>query len=155
MAFAPGSPVAGAAVSGFTSPTYTLTTDTAPSMNGKQYAVTALGGTQAGVETHTVSKPFTVSFFKPASLKVLPAANPLTGVIKNIPMNTYKLITRKGAVPAANQVPQVLRVTTVIEVLAGTETYEPEDVKAMLSAHAGVLWSQASGIADTVVTGII
>jgi hypothetical protein len=155
MSFAPGSPLTGAAVSGLTSPTYTLTTDTAPNVNGKQYAITALGGTQTGVETHSVSKPFTLTFFRPAVLRVLPQANPVTGVIKNVPVNTYKLITRKGAVPAVNQAPMTARITTIIEVPAGTDTYETEDLKAMISAHFGAGWSQASGIADSVLTGII
>lgn len=155
MAFAPASPVTGATVTGLTTPTYTLTTDVAPNINGKQYAVTALGGTQTGVDINTVSKPFSISFFRPSVLKTLPQANPVTGVIKNVPMNTYKLITRKGALPAANQVPMTARVTTVIEVPAGADTYEPEEIRAMLSAHFGVGWAQASGIADTVVSGVI
>lgn len=155
MAFAPASPVTGAAVTGLTTPTYTLTTDVAPNINGKQYAVTALGGTQTNVDINTVSKPFSISFFRPAVLKTLPQANPVTGVIKNVPMNTYKLITRKGALPAANQVPMVARITTTIEVPAGSDTYEPEELRAMLSAHFGVGWAQASGIADTVVSGVI
>lgn len=155
MAFAPSSPVTGATVTGLTSPTYTLTTDVAPNINGKQYAISALGGTQTSVDVNTVSKPFSISFFRPAVLKTLPQANPVTGVIKNVPMNTYKLITRKGASPAANQNPIVARVTTTIEVPAGSDTYEPEELRAMLSAHFGVGWAQASGIADTVVSGVI
>lgn len=153
--FNPSSPITGAAVSGLTSPTYTLTADIAPSPNGKQYAITALGGTQAGVDTHTISKPFTLSFFRPVQLRTLPSANPVTGVIKSIPTNTYKLITRKGGVPAVNQVPHVMRITTSIEVFAGIDTYEPEDIKAMLSLHFGAGFNQASGIADTVLSGII
>ncbi len=155
MSFAPASPVTGAAITGFTSPTYTLTTDVAPSINGKQYAVSALGGTQTGVDVNSVSKPFTLSFFRPAVLKVLPSPNPVTGIVKNIPTNTYKMITRKGANPAANQNTMVARITTIIDVPAGCDTYEPEDIKAMLSLHAGALSAQASGIADTVLTGVI
>lgn len=149
------SPVVGAAVAGFTSPTYTLTSDTAPSQNGKQYAITALGGTQTGVEAHSVSKPFTSTFFRPATIRTLPAANPLTGVIKDIPVNAYALVTRKGANPAAGQVAQVMRITTKIEVQSGSETYEPEDVNAMLSAHFGILWGNTQQIADAVKTGVI
>lgn len=155
MSFNPSTPVTGSAVPGFTSPTYTLTTDVAPNINGKQYAITALGGTQANVEVHSVSKPFTLAFFRPPQLRTLPGANPVTGVIKNVPVNTYKLITRKGALPASNQVAQTCRITTIIEVFSGTETYEPEDVKAMISAHFGAGHANASGIADTVVTGIL
>jgi len=153
--FSPASPATGAAVSGFTSPTYTLTSDIAPSINGKQYAITALGGTQTGVDVNTVSKPFTISFFRPAQLRSMPAANPVTGVVKNIPNNTYKLITRKGVVPGANQNPLNLVITTTIDVPAGSDTYEPEDIKAAISAHFGVGWAQASGIADTLLSGVM
>lgn len=155
MSFAPASPVTGAAQTGFTSPTYTLTTDVAPNINGKQYAVTAVGGTQTGVDVNTVSKPFSTTFFRPAVLRTLPQANPVTGVIKNVPMNTYKLITRKGVLPAANQNPMMARITTIIEVPAGSDTYEPEDLKAALSVHFGIGYAQAAGIGDTIISGII
>jgi hypothetical protein len=155
MSFAPSSPVTGATVSGLTSPTYTLTTDVAPNINGKQYAITALGGTQTGVDVNTVSKPFSLSFFRPAVLRTLPQANPVTGIIKNVPVNTYKLITRKGALPSANQVAMTARITTTIEVPAGTDTYEPEEIRAMISAHFGAGWATASGISDTVLSGVI
>lgn len=155
MAFNPTSPVTGATVTGLTSPTYTLTLDLAPSPNGKQYAVSTLGGTQAGVDVNTVSKPFTSTFFRPAVLRSLPAASPVTGVVKSVPVNTYKLVSRKGVQPSANQVAQVARITTTFEIPAGTETYEPEDLRALISHHVGLLNQQAAGIADTVVTGVM
>lgn len=155
MSFAPASPITGATVTGLTTPTYTHVTDVAPNINGKQFAVTTLGGTQTGVEVNTVSKPFTISFFRPPVLRTLPQANPVTGVIKNVPVNTYKLITRKGVVPAVNQVALVARITTTIDIPAGADTYEPEDVRAMISAHFGVGWAQADGISQTVLSGVI
>lgn len=155
MSFSPSSPITGAAVTGLTNPTYTIAADVAPNINGKQYAVTALGGTQTGVDVNTVSKPFSVTFFRPAVLRVLPQANPVTGVVKNVPMNTYKLITRKGVQPAANQANMTARITTIIEVPAGSDTYEPEDIRAMISSHFGTGWSQASGISETVLTGVL
>lgn len=154
MAFSPSSPVTGATVSGLTSPTYTLTADQAPNINGKQYAVTALGGTQTNVDYTSVSRPFTHTFFKPAVLRTLPQPNPVTGVIKNVPMNTYKLVSRKGVAPAANQNSMVARITTIIEVPAGADVYEPEDLRALVSSHFGLGSQQASGIADTMITGI-
>jgi len=155
MSFAPASPVTGAVVTGLTSPTYTLAADVAPNINGKQYAISGLGGTQTGVDVNSVSKPFTLTFFRPPQLRTLPAPNPITGVIKNVPVNTYKLITRKGASPAANQSPQVATITTTIQVPAGTDTYEPEELNAMISLHAGCLTAQTDGIATTVRTGVM
>lgn len=155
MSFAPASPITGATVTGLTTPTYTIVADVAPNINGKQYAVSALGGTQTGVDFNTVSKPFTMTFFRPPQLRTLPQANPVTGIVKNVPINVYKLITRKGAVPAVNQIALTARITTVIEVPAGTDTYEPEELAAMISAHAGAMWNQADGIFTTVKTGVI
>jgi hypothetical protein len=117
--------------------------------------VSAIGGTQANVELHSVSKPFTISAFRPVQLKTLPMANPLTGVIKNIPLNVYKVITRKGAVPSVNQPALVPRITTTLEIPAGTDTYEPEDLRALISLHIGALSQQSNGIADLVVSGIL
>jgi hypothetical protein len=155
MSFVPSSPISGTAQTGFTSPTYTFVVDTPPSPNGKQYAITAVGGTQANVDVHTVSKPFTFTMFRPAQLKALPAANPITGVIKSVPKNSYKLVTRKGAMPGTNQVPLIVNVTTTIDVFAGQDTFEPEDVRAALSAHFGVLSANSSGIGDLVINGVL
>lgn len=155
MSFAPSSPITGATVTGLTSPTYTIVADTAPSINGKQYAITALGGTQTGVDVNSVSKPFTTTFFRPMALKILGAVNPVTGVIKAVPVNSYKLITRKGAVPYANQQVAVARITTTIDVPSGTDTYEPEEIRAMLSAHIGTLNQTSDGIASTILTGVL
>jgi len=149
------SPITGAAQTGFTSPTYTVTTDTPPSVNGKQVAVTALGGTQSGVDTHSVSKPFTCTVTRPSVLKVLPQVNPTTGVIKNIPINTYKAITRKGVIPAVNQMAMVAKVTSIIDIPAGSDTYEPANIRAMLSAHIGLLTQISASLGDTVVTGLL
>jgi hypothetical protein len=70
MAYSPTSPVTGAAQTGLTSPTYTLSTDVAPSINGKQHAITALGGTQTGVNSHSVAAPFTCTFVRPQPLNL-------------------------------------------------------------------------------------
>lgn len=155
MSWAPVSPVVGASVTGLASPTYTILTDVAPNINGKQYAVSALGGTQTNVEVNSVSKPFTLAFFRPPVLRTLPQANPVTGVIKNVPLNVYKQVVRKGAAPAANQSIMVPRCTIVFEVPAGTDTYEPEDLRAMVSLSAGLFWAQADGIAQTLLTGVL
>lgn len=155
MAFSPTSPVTGSTVTAFTSPTYTLVQDTAPNANSKQYAVSALGGTQTGVDINAVSKPFTIAMFRPVVLRPLPQANVSTGVVPNIPVNTYSILTRKGSVPAANQVPQVIKIKTVFEVPAGCDAYEPEELKAAFSCHVGILWGNSAAIQDVLLTGVL
>lgn len=155
MSFSLSSPVTGTAQTGLTSPTYTVVADTAPDANGKQYAVTALGGTQTGVEVHSVASPFTITFWRPKILRVLGNPNPVTGVISNVAVNTYKLITRKGVVPLAGQPAKTMVVTTAIDVPAGSDSANPEDIRAALSAHIGSLSQVSAGIGDTAINGVL
>jgi len=155
MTIAVTSPITGTAQTGLTTPTYTLTTDTAPSINGKQWAVTALGGTQTGVTVHSVAAPFTVSCFRPAVFKALGKPNPVTGLISNVPKNQYKVITRKGVLPLAGQPYQNAQITTLIDVPAGSDLADAANIRAALSAHIGALSQQSAGIGDTGVSGII
>lgn len=155
MAFAPTSPVTGAAQTGLTTPTYTLSVDTAPDSNGKQYAVTALGGTQTGAIAHSVAAPFTTTFFRPKVLKTLSPVDPVTGVLKAVPRNTYKLISRKGVLPLAGQAYQTMQVWTVIEVPAGADTVDAANVRAALSCHIGLLNQVSAGIGDTALNGVM
>jgi hypothetical protein len=123
MSISVTSPITGGAATGFTSPTYTVVPDTAPPGNpGKQVAVTALGGTQAGVTTHSVASPFTINFTRPGTLRVLGSPNPVTGVVATVPVNTYKCITRKGVLPLTGQPFKVMNSTYQVDVPAGACT---------------------------------
>lgn len=148
------SPITGSAQTGLTSPTYTLTLDTPPSSAAKQNAVTALGGTQTGVDAHSVARPFTVTVARPSVLKVLSPLNP-NGQLKNVPRNVYKIITRKGVTPLAGQPAIVATVTTEISIPAGSDLADAANLRAMLSAHIGTLSQQSAGIGDTAVSGLI
>lgn len=147
--------ITGAAQTGFTSPTYTVTADTAPDSNGKQWAISALGGTQANVDVHAGSKPFTVTFYKPKSFRSLGQPNPVTGVVANVPNNQFGLIVRKGVVPLAGQPSRVAVMRVTWDIPAGSDTAEPEDIRALVSAGVGALSQLASGIGDTLVTNIM
>lgn len=155
MAFSPTSPVTGAAQTGLTSPTYTLSADVAPDVNGKQYAVTALGGTQTNVTTHSMASPFTVTFTRVKNVRSAPMPNPSTGLIGNAPMNTSKYIVRKGVLPLASQAAQVAFVKMEIGIPAGSDTADAVNIRAMLSAAIGILQQQSAGIGDTVITNLL
>lgn len=156
MTISVSSPVTGTAQTGLTSPTYTLTADQAPdASNGKQWAVTALGGTQTGVSTHSVSSPFTITATRPKTFRVLGKPHPVTGLVKDVPMNQYTVLTRKGVLPLAGQPFAIAMVKTIISIPAGSDTADSEDLRAMLSAHIGSLSQVSSGIGDTVVNAIL
>lgn len=155
MTVALSSPVTGSAQTGLTSPTYTLTTDVAPGNNGKQWAVTTLGGTQTGATAHSVASPFTISFWRPMIMKILGQPNALTGVVSNVPVNQYKLITRKGVLPLAGQAFRTMVITSTIEVPAGADTADAVNIRAALSAHIGSLSQVSAGVGDTAISGVM
>lgn len=147
--------ITGTAQTGLTSPTYTCSADTPPNVNSRQSAITALGGTQSGVNTHTVSKPFTVTVTRPAVFSVLGKPNPVTGLISSFPRNTTKVLTRKGVLPIAGQPNQIMIIRTEIEMPAGADTADAPNVRAALSAHIGLLANVSAGLGDTLIDGIL
>lgn len=155
MSFGPSSPVTGASQTGLTSPTYTLTADTPPNYHSEQYAITTLGGTQTGVEVHSVSKPFTLTMERPAQFRQLGVANPVTGVISNVPNNVYKLRVRKGVEVDSSQSAKVAMAELKISVPAGSDTNDPESIRAMLSCLFGAAYADSSGIGDTCIDGVL
>lgn len=157
MSFSPASPVTGAPATSLTSPTYTLSADTPPNTGiSIQKAVTAIGGTQSGVDTSSsVSRPFTITFSRPANFKTLPSVNPVTGVLPRVPMNEWTLLTRKGVTPLTGQAPVIMTIRTTISVPAGADTADAPNVRAALSLHAGVLWEQSNEIDTSLTTGVL
>jgi len=155
MTWVPTSPVTGGAMTGFTSPTYTLTLDNAPDSTGKQYAITAIGGTQAGVNAHSVAQPFTMTLRKPKVLKTLGQPSPSTGLITNVGRNNYEFTIRKGVLPLAGQPYQVAIMRVNCEIPAGSDSADIANLRAMGSLAFGMLFSSSSGIADVWQTGIV
>lgn len=155
MSIALTSPVTGGAQTGFTSPTYTIVTDQAPDITGKQVAVSALGGTQTGVTTHSMSSPFTCTFFRPKVFRFLGKPNPTTGLIKDVPRNTFKWIIRKGVTPLAGQPFANMQIDCSISLPAGSDTADAPNVRAAISLLVGALNQQSAGMGDTAVSGIV
>jgi len=155
MSYSPSSPLTGAAQTGLTSPTYTLTSDIAPDSNGIQYAVTALGGTQTGVDTHSVSKPFTITAVRPKTFKPLGRLNPVTGVVTQVPRNVWKFILRKGVSPLSGQADVPMLGYLVFEVPAGSDLADPENIRAGVSALIGLASDQSTEIGDALVSGLL
>lgn len=154
MSFAPSTPITGAAITGLTSPTYTITADTAPSASSKQYAVSALGGTQTGVVVHGISSPFTLTMFRPPNFKVLGQVTQ-SGQVRSFPKNNFSVLTRKGVDVLANQPTQLALIRTNIAIPAGSDSYDSVSLKAMISAHIGMLWQIAQGLSDTCHSGTL
>lgn len=154
MSITPSSPITGGAQTGFTSPTYTLSNDTAPVGRGKQWAVTALGGTQTGVSTHSAAMPFTLTYIPPAVYRNMGALNPVTGAPKNVPKNQHRALIRKGLAVLDNYPAQIASIDISVKLPAGCESKSPAEVRALFSAAIGWLNQQSAGFGDTAISGI-
>ncbi|DAD51900.1 TPA_asm: coat protein [ssRNA phage Gephyllon.1_2] len=155
MAISLTSPITGAAVTGLTSPTYTVAVDTPPNTWSKQWAVTALGGTQTGVDTSSsASRPFTLTAYRPQSLKTLNTVDS-TGVVRVVGFNTYGFLVRKGMTPLAGQASKTSQFRLEASIPAGADTADQPNINAATSCTIGALWQQADGIATTLRTGVL
>lgn len=155
MSFSLSGTVTGATVSGLTSPTYTVTQDVAPTSLTKQYVVTALGGTQTDVSTHSVASPFLVSMTRPAAFKALSVVNPVTGRLQSVPRNVWKMVVLKGATPLTGQSPSTIIARLEFAVPAGVDSADPNEIRALMSFLGGVLSSQAGGMAASFIDGVL
>jgi len=154
MTFALSGSPGGGAQTGFTSPTYTVAVDTAPQYNGKQFAVTALGGTQVGVTASSVGNPFTVNMIRPVTLKsAAPLRTNSNSLLQNN-RNVWVMIIRKGGfVNTAAGIRGIMVTRTSWDIPAGMETESPAEIRASVSFQVGVGNNQSAGIGDMLVTG--
>jgi hypothetical protein len=79
----------------------------------------------------------------------------VTGVISNIPMNTYKFILRKGVLPLAGQAYKTAVMTLSADVPAGSDTADPANIRAGASALFGLIAQQSSGFGDMMINGVL
>jgi hypothetical protein len=149
------SPITGSAMSQFATPSYTLVADKGPDVNANQWIVSALGGTQTSVRTHSVSDPFTITVTRPKAPRVLPAPNAVTGKYQNVPKNTYAIRVRKGVNFAANNAPVVATLLITVDVPAGSDAFDSANLRAMVCAGLGALAQQSQGLGDTLANGVI
>lgn len=152
------SPVTGGAATGFTSPTYTITVDNAPNAStGKQWNVTAVSGAGNTPRLHSISDPFTVTFERPGLLKTLAGlVSGVTGLYGTVPENVYTAIrVRKGVNIAANNIPRVMVLDMKARIPAGSDAFNPVDIRAAVSLAVGSLSQISAGLGDTLVTGTL
>lgn len=144
-----------AAVTGFTTPTYTTVTSSTTIPNGKTATVTAKGGTQpAGVDIHTAARNFSFLSVKPANVRGLPPLN-AAGQLVNVPVNVYSLSTRKGLTVLAGQPSQHGYFKTQFGIPAGADLADPDNIAAMSLAHTMCLAQIVQEIINTAKTGEI
>lgn len=154
MTIVVNSPITGTPQTGLTSPTYTLTADTSPAANIKQWACTGLGGTQNGVSAHTASAPFILRAQRPLIYKGLSPVGS-NGLLRSVPRNTLKMGVLKSVVPLTGQAPVIAQMWLTWDVPAGTSEADANSLMAMASCLLGWASNQSAGIGDVARTGIL
>jgi len=149
------SPITGGAQTGFTTPSYTIVADTAPTTSGKQYAISAMSGAGVPVDPSTTSRPYTVTLSRPAILKSLSVVDPITGVLRSVPRNSFTCIVRKGVTPLAGQAPAVLVAKLTVDVPAGADLADAANLRSAMSVLVGALNQVSAGFGDTLIAGTI
>lgn len=134
------SPVTGMPVTGLTSPTYTLTSDTPLESNQKAWYVSALGGTQTGVSVHSVDKPFQVYISRPKTIKLADGTS-TTAVfmLTNVAKNVYKLGVREYTSLNNGGGGGVAEAVVEFRIPIGSPEYDAVRLKALLSLFGGLV----------------
>jgi hypothetical protein len=154
MTWSPDLSTTGASITGLTSPTYTLVADLAPDANSRQWAVSALGGTQTNVRANTAGDPFTHTIRR-TPYKARPNANPTNGSYPNVPLNRIEVLTRKGVYIDSSQTVRVMNLRLIAEIPAGAELNDAVNIKAAVSAKLGLLAEEADDLADSLIKGVV
>jgi hypothetical protein len=85
----------------------------------------------------------------------LSPVDPVTGVLRSVPKNVYKIRVRKGVTPLSGQAPQIAIGELSLAIPAGADIADPANVRAFLSLLIGSLDQISASIGDTLVTGVI
>lgn len=148
--------VTGGLQTGMTAPVWTVAADGGVDFNGRAGVVTGLtSGSAASVRFHAISDPFAFTFYRPKSFRTLGNPNPVTGKYASVPKNVSSFNIRKGVNVAANNVPEIMEIRVEIRIPAGSDQYDPQNVRAGFSLAAGIMKDLASGVGDTLVTGVL
>jgi len=152
--YSPDSSTTGGTMTGFTTPAFGIVAVLAPAWNAIRRLITSVSGTgTSGVDVASATKPFESVFYTPSNIRSSPVPNPISGKYPPIPVNQYRLVTKKGGDVNADGVVATMVVKTSIDVPAGMEIADPDQVKAALSYHIGHLSENSVGIYETVTAG--
>jgi large exoprotein involved in heme utilization and adhesion len=120
----------------------------------KVWYVSAIGGTQVGVVTHSLDNPKQVILKKPARFLNASGFNTASGKFNNVPRNTSKVITRSSAHISASQT-EVFPITTEFNIPAGSMAYDAANVEAAILVHICWLYANRAELVDYLKTGIV
>lgn len=126
---------------------------TYPFNGGSQYAVSSVTGFSSTIAGHTVSQPFSVTFFPPKQLKALSFSSVNQGLTTRVPRNKWTALTRCGVEVLQGTAPQILQIRSEFEIPANAETNNLERFAAAVAVHCTALQNRATALVNTMRRG--
>lgn len=146
-------PTAAISAGNLAAATYTFVPDMATDLRSKAFVVSALGGTQTGVNIHSVDAPKQFIVKKPAVFQQPSAYNVTTGRYGRVPKNVTRIIGRGSANVASGQV-EIIPITLDIGIPAGAMTYDRPNVEASVAMFIAALYDQKEEIITAIRDGL-
>lgn len=146
----PDSSITGGTEAAFTTPTYTLTSDSAPEALSRLWIVSALGGTQTDVRSHSGGDPFRL-LVRRFPYRVLPPKNPNNGAYGSVPNNKAEIIVTKGLKIDSAGTIRNGEVRITVSLPAGCEVNDPKNVRALGCFSLGLWTEEAQDFNDSMI----
>jgi len=137
-----------------TAATYSFIPDMANDARSKVYVVSAIGGTQPGVNAHTADLPKLIVFKKPANWAVLGGYSATTGRWARVPKNTFRVVGKIGVLVAAGQT-EIMTLGLDIPIPAGALSYDQANTEAGIVMFLQGIINQLPGFIATTKTGLM
>jgi len=67
----------------------------------------------------------------------------------------FKIRMRKGMLPLSGQADQISNCELRLPVVAGADSADPENIRALVSCFAGAFYANADAIAQAMIDGIV
>lgn len=133
--------------------TYTFVADQANDLRTKVFAVSAIGGTQTGVQKHTAEAPKQLMFRRPASYAQLGGYNQVSGKYSKVPKNVTRIIGKGSAQVVLNQW-EIIPMTLDIGIPAGSASYDAANVEASVMMFITGLYDQKEELCQAIIDGL-
>jgi len=153
MSISLAGPTTATTTAALTAATYSFVSDMANDNRSKVFVMSAKGGTQTGVNIHTVDSPKYVVFKRPAQFQQASGYNTVSGKYSRVPKNVTRVVGKGSCNVTASQI-ESIPMELSIGVPAGGPTFDRVNVEASILMFLSGIWDQREEIVQAVYDGL-
>lgn len=154
MSISLAGPTAAVTTAALTSATYTFTAALANDNRSKAFIMSSFGGTQTGVQAHTVDAPKKFVVKNPSQFLQPSGYNVSSGRYGKVPKNSTRVVGTGSAKVSATQW-ETIPIALDIAVPAGSLSYDRANVEASVLMFIAALYDQKEEIIQALYDGQI